>query len=201
MKNKLSENRWKMTDKFKKMIEEDILKCADMSNIREGADLYYGEETILKFYLYLISCYKRYINDIDENLLSPVGTSDDDFVNCIANMAIVKRKLELFLEEESVKEQAGLAPINISTTVNNENTNVVDINVAFKDAKKRIEDMTSLTVQEMDEITKKIEELEEIVRSKEKKIKKWEKANGIIKWIADKSFDVGIALLPLLLQI
>lgn len=31
--------------------------------------------------------------------------------------------------------------------------------------------------------------------------KKWENAKGIVKWIADKGVDVGIALLPLLMQI
>jgi len=47
----------------------------------------------------------------------------------------------------------------------------------------------------------KINELEKIVKSPDRKSKKWENAKGIVKWIADKGVDVGIALLPLLLQI
>ena len=46
-----------------------------------------------------------------------------------------------------------------------------------------------------------INELEKIVKSSDRKSKKWENAKGIVKWIADKGVDVGIALLPLLLQI
>ena len=47
----------------------------------------------------------------------------------------------------------------------------------------------------------KISELERIINSSDRKTKKWENAKGIIKWIADKGVDVGIALLPLLLQL
>ena len=46
-----------------------------------------------------------------------------------------------------------------------------------------------------------MDELEKIVKSSESRSKKWENAKEIIKWIADKSVDVGIALLPLLLRI
>ena len=54
---------------------------------------------------------------------------------------------------------------------------------------------------EIEEISRKIDDLEEIVKSSDCKSKKWENAKDVIKWIADKGVDVGIALLPLLLQI
>ena len=44
-------------------------------------------------------------------------------------------------------------------------------------------------------------ELEEIINGKEKKKTKWEKTKSFLIWLADKSFDVGMALLPLLLKI
>ena len=47
----------------------------------------------------------------------------------------------------------------------------------------------------------KIDELETIVGANERKTKKWERAKEIIKWIADKSVDVGIAMLPLIMKI
>ena len=34
----------------------------------------------------------------------------------------------------------------------------------------------------------------------ERKTKKWKGLNGVLKWIADKSVDVGIALLPLVIE-
>lgn len=39
------------------------------------------------------------------------------------------------------------------------------------------------------------------MNSKESKSKKWSNAKDIIKWVADKGVDVGIALLPLVLKI
>ena len=61
--------------------------------------------------------------------------------------------------------------------------------------------MSSLREDEIEEITSKIDEIERIVNSKDRKTKKWEEAKEIIKWIAEKGVDVGITLLPLLLQI
>ena len=61
--------------------------------------------------------------------------------------------------------------------------------------------MSSLSENEIEEIQSKINALEEIVNSKESKSKKWSKAKDIIKWVADKGVDVGIALLPLILKI
>lgn len=61
--------------------------------------------------------------------------------------------------------------------------------------------MSALPDAEIREILSRIDELEAIVKSSERRSKKWENAKEIIKWIADKGVDVGIALLPLLLQI
>lgn len=190
-----------MTEKFKNMVKEDIEKCIDMSDIQMGSDLYYGEETILRFYFYLISCYKRYISDIEDDLVKPVGTFDSEFDNCIENMKIIRRKLELFLEEDNDKQAGADTSITVSTNVVNQNSNDVNINISFEQAKKTIENMTALPDVEVEEILSKVDELEKIVQSQERKTKKWENAKGIIKWIADKGVDVGITLLPLLMQI
>lgn len=75
------------------------------------------------------------------------------------------------------------------------------VTVTFDSVRKNIEDMTSLSEEEVQEIQNKIDEIEEIVISKENKRKKWSKAKEIIKWIANKGVDVGITVLPLLLKI
>ena len=85
--------------------------------------------------------------------------------------------------------------------ITNTNENKVDINISFSDVRKEIENMSALPDTEIEEILDKINELEKIVKSPDRKSKKWENAKGIVKWIADKGVDVGIALLPLLLQI
>ena len=68
-------------------------------------------------------------------------------------------------------------------------------------ARETVNLMTSLPDEDIEEIQKRINELEKIVNSKESKSKKWSKAKDIIKWVADKGVDVGIALLPLVLKI
>ena len=67
--------------------------------------------------------------------------------------------------------------------------------------REKIEDMTLLTNEETKEILAKISEIEEVVKSNDKKKTKWEKVKPVLVWLADKSCDVGIALLPLLLKI
>ena len=51
------------------------------------------------------------------------------------------------------------------------------------------------------EVLDKISEIEEVVKSKDSKKSKWEKVKPVLTWLADKSCDVGIALLPLLLKL
>lgn len=85
--------------------------------------------------------------------------------------------------------------------ITNTNQNKVDINIPFDTVRREIENMSALPDAEIREILSRIDELEAIVKSSERRSKKWENAKEIIKWIADKGVDVGIALLPLLLQI
>ena len=116
------------------------------------------------------------------------------------NLSLMKSKLEgyaLGLEKPTHKVYS---PSN-SVNVNVSNTNEINITISFEEARQQIEDMTSLTDKETEEILAKIAEIEEIINSKDKKKAKWEKAKGVLVWLADKSFDVGMALLPLLLQI
>lgn len=87
--------------------------------------------------------------------------------------------------------------------INNSNTNEnkIDINISFAEARKKIESMNSLPENEIGGILEKIEELDKIVHSQDRKNKKWENAKSIIKWVADKGVDVGLTFLPLLMQI
>lgn len=94
------------------------------------------------------------------------------------------------------------APNTVLTITNtNTNQNQNTMTVSFDAVREKVDNMTSLSDEDIAEIQKRIDEIEEIVNSKESKSKKWSKAKEIIKWIADKGVDVGIALLPLLLKI
>ena len=123
-----------------------------------------------------------------------------------ANLTLLKEKMEMFLAMgcKNLYKKDNLSRDNVPNVLinnSNSNSNVIDINISFDEAREAIEKMTALPDSEVDEILNKISELEKIVQSSDRKTKKWENAKGIIKWIADKGVDVGIALLPLLLQI
>lgn len=89
---------------------------------------------------------------------------------------------------------------NPSFQNNNANSNEITLNISFENSIKLIEDMPGLTAPETDEIIAKINEIKALVKAPEPKKRKWEKAKPIIKWIADKSVDVGMVLLPLLFK-
>ena len=47
----------------------------------------------------------------------------------------------------------------------------------------------------------KVSEIESVVKGEGSKKSKWEKIKPILTWLADKSFDVAMTILPLLLQV
>ena len=113
----------------------------------------------------------------------------------------MKPKLEAYALGWNVSKKSSpsrsTATPNVNVTVNNE----ININITFEQAREKVQDMTSLTDEQTQKILDKITELEEIINSKDKKKTKWEKAKSVLVWLADKSFDVGMILLPLLLKI
>ena len=48
---------------------------------------------------------------------------------------------------------------------------------------------------------KKVSEIESVVKGEGSKKSKWEKIKPILTWLADKSFDIAMTILPLLLQV
>lgn len=119
------------------------------------------------------------------------GSRDD----IIDNLSMFRVKLEIYtygMNTISLPE-APTTSVNVTTNVG--------VNITFEQVRAKIEDMTSLTEEETQEIKAKLDELEEIISSKDKKKTKWEKVKPVLAWLVDKSFDVGMTLLPLLLKI
>lgn len=119
----------------------------------------------------------------------------------IDNLNQMKPKLEAYAlgwnaSKKSASSRSATAS-NVSVTVNNE----ININISFEQVRREIENMTSLTEQQTQEILDKISEIENAVNGSGTKKSKWEKIKPILVWLADKSFDVGMTLLPLLLKI
>lgn len=179
-----------VSNQFKTIISEDIAKCE--YEITQGST-----DSNTDLHSRLISKYLKIIDGFNEHLRSFL--CDDDGEICKKNLETMRQKLELFQAmnyENIYSDNTGNA-----LTINNANSVDVSVNVSFSDVRKQVEDMTALKEEEIQEILQKIDELEKIANSNERKTKKWERAKGLLKWLADKSVDVGIALLPLIMKI
>lgn len=148
--------------------------------------------------------YRRYNNDKIFELNSDVKYVKVCDYNWVTDLNQLERNLNMYLETlqsktRSVKGKQTVPSVNVYN--NNYNSNSIAISINYEQVKQKIDDMTALSSQETDEIKARIDEIKAIIESKDNKKSKWSKLNNIIKWIADKSVDVGIALLPLLLQL
>ena len=117
------------------------------------------------------------------------------------NLIMMKPKLEAFIHGYNAIPSSGQpmtsSTSDISVTVNNN----INISITFEEAKEKIEEMTSLTNEQTEEILEKITEIEMLVKGNGSKKSKWEKIKPILIWLADKSFDVAMTIMPLLLKL
>ena len=183
-----------MTEAIKQIIEKDLKRCETALE---------GKGNVKELFQQLYSKYPAIIDGFDDRLKRLYGT--DDY---IVNIKIMKEKLELFkamdyrnIPKSDVKKSHDAPKMVITNNNVNTNNNDMNVTVTFDSVKEEVAAMTALTDSDIEEILGKIDELEKIVESTDRKTRKWENAKGIIKWIADKGVDVGLTLLPLLLKI
>ena len=119
----------------------------------------------------------------------------EDPASVAENLQMMKAKLETFKFQMNAIAAPEFPKTHINVTTN------VGIYITFEQVRSQIEGMSSLTDEQTREVLEKISEIEETVKSTDSKKNKWEKIKPILKWLADKSCDVGVALLPLILQI
>ena len=136
-----------------------------------------------------------YIKDIGFNY------NDLDVDSLKENLMIMKAKLEAFIYGWNALNPSSRSNFTDSPDVNVTVNNSVTVNITFEQVRSQIEDMTSLTDEQTKEALNKISEIESVVKSEGSKKSKWEKIKPILTWMADKSFDVAMTLLPLLLKI
>ena len=118
----------------------------------------------------------------------------------VHNLTMMKSKIEGYSLGFERQTHRTYAPNN-NVSVNVSNTNEVNLSISFDEVRKQIEDMTSLTDEQTKEILDRITEIELAYQEEGNKKSKWEKIKPVLTWLADKSFDVGMALLPLLLKL
>lgn len=178
-----------ITDEFKQIIDNDISACRLVLEQKNGAF------TLQKR---LSSKYSPIIKDFSDQLHKTSLYTDDPQRVYLNNIQILLEKLELFralnYENMTIEKEAG---INISPTFNND----ITLNMTFDQVREKINSNENLTTKETQDAIEKINLLEQISQSSESRKKKWDMAKSILIWLADKSVDVGIALLPLFLKI
>lgn len=193
----------KVSDEFKKMIDVDIKNLRDaISDINNIETLEYAK---LELYKELTAKYHPYIPKFSSGLYNyypKIEFYDEvkgDTLNY--NLKQIYNKLMAF-------KAAGYPSLNYIPDSENRKIEMININennnlviMSFDEVRQEVKNMSCLTDIEIKEIISKINVIEEIVKSPESKSEKWGKFKPIIKWIADKSFDVGVTLLPLILKI
>ena len=192
----------KLTTELKQMLNEDILKAHEA--LRNNS-----QKTLLEVHKELDGKYRPYFDDWGKSMFHHSAKLGFEYEGLYGGLnkypESVLHNVEIMVSKLKSLQAQGEAFITKEQgiEINNSSTNsvTIDIDVSFEKAKESISNMTALPSSEIEEILDKISKLESIVKSPETKSKKWENAKNIVKWIADKGVDVGIALLPLLLQI
>ncbi len=119
----------------------------------------------------------------------------------------ILNKAKLHVSE--YKKQMALAKAGASSNTNSlQNTSTATatatatVNFTFKQVIERVKNSSDFNKEEINEIVKKITELENLLKdSKTNKKEKWNTAKNTIKFLVDKGFDAGIALLPFFLAL
>lgn len=189
-----------MSTAFTRMVDEDIQKCTDFFNGDRD------EATGKELHLELITKYPCYISHFGDSLYNynaDFGFTDEYFGNdaMIHNLTVIKNRLIAFKNFGYKNSKSTVNGNGINIENNLTATQTQSVTISFETVKKQIEDMTGLSESETNEALKKIDEIKAIVELQEPKKTKWQKIKPILVWLADKSVDVGLALLPLLLKI
>lgn len=186
---------------FTRMVDQDIMKC----ELFEKEIHSYQEKKLL--FLELISKYSAHIAGFGDGLEGYQAAShtflthyqeEGEFEH---NILAIKFKLIAF-KNNGYRNSKNIDD-NPNFTVNNTLTanQTQTVTISFEDVKRLVKDMTGLSEGETDETLSKIDEIKSIVEQNESKKTKWQKIKPILIWLADKSVDVGCALLPLILKI
>ena len=163
------------------------------------------EEKILALHKFIDNQYQAAIVDWGKSML---GHSDKigfnyellDAESRRENLVSMKSKLEGFIkglnDKREFANQTNVPAVSVAIS----NSNTININISFEEARQKIEDMPGLDDRETEEIKSKIDELEDISKEEISKKKKWEKVKPILAFAMDKGADVAICIMSLILQ-
>lgn len=191
------------TSKQKEKEAQTTKILSDIEKISESLES--GNESLLNAtHLYIDGKYSAYVPNWGRSTFGYIDGYGFNYEvigrsSLIQNLTIMKAQLEGYMCNFSQVSQIPSAASNISVNVNN--SNEVNLSVTFEQVRSQIEEMTSLTDEQTKEVLEKITEIETAYNEGGSKKSKWEKIKPVLIWLADKSFDVGMTLLPLLLKL
>ena len=185
----------KVPVEFLQIIENDIDRISLL------IDSPASEETFISLHMELDGKYQACIKNWDNSMYGWVknfGFSYDimGVVSLLHNLKMMQAKLTTY--KFQVNAVTNRIPEN---TVNVNVDNKIEVNISFESVRSHLEADTSLSDEQKIEAKQKIYEIEAVVKSNDSKKNKWKKLKPVLLWLADKSVDVGTALLPLLLKI
>lgn len=175
---------------------EKFRKCKSDKSIKEAIKIIYHtysdrikfnkvvEKTITELDNPLNFC-----NNADKSMLDGMLAQIENYAVDLCNGKTTK----------STSSKTEKVVVNLNNTNNNNvssNTNV-NIFVEIEKAIKQIEEACLPDVQEK-EVLAKIQELKEIIESKESRKSKWTKIGGFFKWVAEQGIQVASIIVPLL---
>lgn len=180
---------------FLKMIQDDIERISNSLTDNSSNQWQLFRELDGRYQACIKDWYKGMWQSTPDGSKLYFNVLEDQPHQITDNLKFIKAKLETFQYQMNAVSLPDLPATQVNVTTN------VGVNITFEQVRSQVEDMSSLTTEQTQEVLEKIKEIEETVKSTDNKKTKWEKVKPILKWLADKSCDVGIALLPLILKI
>ena len=191
-KMRQNDNLYDFKKQFIKDTEELKSIIDDFNNI--------GPSTLNPLYDSLIAKYSKIVPDFSDNIEG--YRKSDGFFFPVERVSL-KKNIKNIYEKMMVCVRLNFINIKFADVsnipffqINNNNQNTMEVNLTFEQLKDRVENITSVNNEEIDEILEKINEIEDICKSNDRKTKKWEKIKKILVWIMDKGIDVAIQVIP-----
>lgn len=184
--------------------------------IFEGEHIEQSYEAIQKYISKVFYSYGDYIK-LDKSIIAVAtksiktevdidwGFKEENNIDFTVVEGIV-RKLRVYAQEVLDGRKSSNKKSTTPSVVINNNPSIsatasanaaVDISIVFENAVRQVEDACLPDAQEK-EVLAKIQELKDIMESKESKGKRWAKIRDVFKWVAEQGIQVASIIVPLL---
>lgn len=195
-------------------------KAAQISDVLElifeGEHIEHSYEAIQKYISKVFYSYGDYIK-LDKSIIAVAtraiktdvdiewGFKEENSIDYTVVEGIL-RKLRIYAQEVLEGKKESTKKASAPSVVINNNPSIsatasanaaVDISIVFENAVRQVEDACLPDAQEK-EVLAKIQELKDIMESKESKSKRWAKIRDVFKWVAEQGIQVASIIVPLL---